>query len=482
MMDKKAKTRRLKMTAWAAFMLPFIAIGASLIKKTNSHAEHDNCHQELMAGSIWDDINGNGFGGGMLPPDQQPGNDTIENPFPRLFPEIPFQGHGPYTSYYEQPVFVYDYFRNLTEHFPTNNAGNCVYTALIMLLCYYDTYWNMNFIPWYFENKDASLLESFDDRDYSSPGVNDIWYPVWGDPNEEKKPQKGASKEEWDDYEKRKFYAYEKYLGEMKNHSDCNLMSYLYEIALNSYMTVDKTTIWSFSQKWSEPTLSLKEISKLLESYLWIVAPELYGKAHLNVCSWTKYKGFHDFPLNDQEKRRMLRTDAIKELKNGRPLIMVGDLGPEDGKFDDYEAGTNEHAVIAYGYDEQNHRIVGHMGWKEKECNQVFLEDKFFTLDQYAYLDLASDVQFTPGIDRFEVYDSGLCSCCQLSTHKHKHNAIAYEDEEFHALQCICGDVKYERHSYIQTGEFDYECEICGKTKHVLPPSDGISPWTQLNE
>ena len=81
--------------AWAAFMLPFIAIGASLIKKTNTHAEHDNCHQELMVGSIWDDINGNGFGGGMLPPDQQPGNDTIENPFPRLFPEILFQGHGP---------------------------------------------------------------------------------------------------------------------------------------------------------------------------------------------------------------------------------------------------------------------------------------------------------------------------------------------------------------------------------------------------
>ena len=53
----------------------------------------------------------------------------------------PYTGFGAQTAdYFEQPSFVVDYFANLTEHFPTNNSGNCGYTAAAMLLSYYDVY------------------------------------------------------------------------------------------------------------------------------------------------------------------------------------------------------------------------------------------------------------------------------------------------------------------------------------------------------
>ena len=78
--------------------------------------------------------------------------------------------------------FAAEYFANLTEHFPTNNANNCGYVAAAMLLSYYDTYWNGSIIPNWFNNPMASRVH-LDDSHYSSPGVNDFYAPVWTERN-----------------------------------------------------------------------------------------------------------------------------------------------------------------------------------------------------------------------------------------------------------------------------------------------------------
>ncbi|MCR5091607.1 MAG: hypothetical protein K6B51_02790, partial [Bacilli bacterium] len=89
----------------------------------------------------------------------------------------PYDGFGAGSAdYFEQPTFVSDYFANLTERFPTNNSGNCGYTAAAMLLSYYDTYWNLNIIPDQFNDLTPSHVHR-DDNHYSSPGVNDYYAP-----------------------------------------------------------------------------------------------------------------------------------------------------------------------------------------------------------------------------------------------------------------------------------------------------------------
>ena len=62
------------------------------------------------------------------------------------------------------------YFYNLTENFGVNEMGSCGYIALGMLLSYYDTYWDDNFIEETFD-QNASLSTNSFTTNVSSPGI-----------------------------------------------------------------------------------------------------------------------------------------------------------------------------------------------------------------------------------------------------------------------------------------------------------------------
>ena len=66
-----------------------------------------------------------------------------------------------------------------------------------MLLQYYDAYWNSNFIDNKY-NVNECVLDSTSDELFESPGIKDIYYPLWTsenprvpttDPNYEEKKQ-----------------------------------------------------------------------------------------------------------------------------------------------------------------------------------------------------------------------------------------------------------------------------------------------------
>lgn len=411
----------------------------------------------------------------------------------------PYTDFGAQTAhYFEQPSFVIDYFANLTEHYPTNNSGNCGYTAAAMLLSYYDVYWNRYVIPDQFNDLTPSFVLSEDDDVFSSPGVNDYYVPVWTKENPEmRQPDpKKDSVEYIRLFEENKREAYIIYLDYMLAYANDNLVSKLYQIALNPAVNA-----YDF-EKEPAPAITPAGLKTVLNNYFTI-----YNLGNLIQLKTVNFLDFDNGVRDDYEMRKELRCAAIQRLQNGQPLIFFGKLSSE--KYGDgvdgggNQNGTGGHAVVAYGYSDDY--IIGHMGWKSKgEYTCAILDKEFERFDAFAYLEVSPDLEFTPGNNRF--YDHGFVGAADLCSHVHgNYVVINYEDDFYHALQCVCGDTYYmphenvlglyderyhryqcavcghERfaeHRFFQIYGVGWRCSVCGAVVEELPP--GFTPWTHL--
>ena len=461
-MDKKAKTRRLKMTAWATFMLPLMAIGGSLAAKPLDYyqTEYETVSEEEFCCAS--------------------GPSTL------------YTGYAAnHAHYYEQPNFVYDYFYNLRENFPTNNCGNCGYTAAAMLLCYYDTYWNRHIIPDRF-NSDPTEIKDIGDWYYSSPGVKDFAADIKFDENV-KEPGEGATQQEIDAYNGYLLdEVYGPYLNEMlkKEHLQDNLMSYLYYLARGLYTNPQvQNPIWNFGTKYPTTKSDGRMISSLLNLYF----------DQLNLSSFVEAKlvhftDFDNFPVPPTPiiQKLVLRNEAISRLREGQPIIYIGDLKTDSGYYDKNQTyhGGNGHMAIAYKYDEACHYTIGHIGWKGKEeYSKVCFEENFGDFSSYIYLDVKPSFEFTPQNERFLKDHCPVCAC-DLHSHIHADNehraAIYYGEPEYHALQCICGDTMYEMHEYsndpipYDSQNHKYEC-ICGDAIYEMHEYGDPIPYDSQN-
>lgn len=425
-MENKGKTRRLKKGILAAFMLPFVTAGATVVATQTEN--EDACE-------ISHDV-------------KLYGDGTPRDPYP-------YTGYAAEAcDYYEQPDFVLEYFRNLTEHFPTNNCGNCGYTAATMLLSYYDTYWNGDIINDKF-NSDPAMIGTLWNRDYSSPGVNDYAAHI-DEIDEKRKPKEGATPEEIEEYNIYLCeYIYGPYLRDMTQpvHLMYNFVSYLYHIALGyngpNGSNGQGTVIWHFGPK--EPTTGLNGDSLRNLMNLYFTEKGLSDVVEAKTLDFNQMINYS----TERERRIALREEAIRRLNEGQPIIYMGDLPTKDGHYNDemaYEGG-NGHIAVAYAYDKGCDQIIGHLGWKgEKyEYSMASFDKAFADFDAFLYLDVKQGLEFTPGNGRFFANNTHR-NACDLASHWHAddgHRAkIAYGDPEFHALQCICGDVRYESHSH----------------------------------
>ena len=411
----------------------------------------------------------------------------------------PYTGFGAQTAdYFEQPSFVVDYFANLTEHFPTNNSGNCGYTAAAMLLSYYDVYWNRHIVPDQFNDLTPSLVLSEEDDVFSSPGVNDYYVPVWTKQNPEMDlPKPGDRESEYAmKYYENEREAYSIYLDYMLVWTNDNIVSELYSIALDPNVNV-----YDFERD-PKPSLGIDGMRTVVNAFL--AKYGLVGKIEMNTIS---YQNFDDGSNKEELQRELLRKEAIERLKMGQPIVFTGKLSSEkygggvDGGGNQNETGG--HAAIAYGYSDDY--IIGHMGWKSKgEYTCAIFDKEFERFDAFAYLDISPDLEFTPGNNRF--YDHGFVGATDLCSHVHgNYVTINYEDDFYHALQCVCGhtyymphenvlghyDERYHRyecticgherfaeHRFFQIYGVGWRCSVCGAVVEELPP--GFTPWTHL--
>lgn len=436
-MKNKGKMRRLKMAAWAAFMLPLLVLNTNLANGgASSDADHAAYHEELCAAG----------------------------------PSTFYYGYDAYSAdYYEQPYFVGDYFRNLTEHFPTNNCGNCGYTSVAMLLCYYDTYWNGNIIDDNF-NSDPAKITDPKSSDYSSPGITDFAAHI--DEIKKEKPKDGAPQWEWDDYNA---YLVDEIYGPYLDKMDepyllkTNLISYLYYLARRKNQ--NNQALWNFGIKEPTTEATMTLVKGLLNLYFDEIG--LTGLIEAKLVSPGTFNFHGNTPIETQ--RKMLKNAAISRLRNGQPIIYGGDIATDSGYYDKSQNYVgNGHIAVAYGFNEKENSIIGHIGWKGKEeYSQMNFDEVFGDFDDFVYLEVSPDLHFDHANGRFTDF-SAYYPACDLCSHIHAdedHRAkISYGDTECHALQCICGDTEYEMHEYDEMVQFDdqnhaLKC-VCGDAKY----------------
>ncbi len=379
------------------------------------------------------------------------------------------------SCYCEQPIFVKDYFRNMTEEFITNDdEQNCGYVALAMLLSYYDTYWNSSIIDDKYQNQSRVQLDSLSDQDFISPGIKDINLPVWNAPwynhPRPEKPGPLASEEERNNYNNIIRVAYNQYLEQATKSAYANqyLMSYLYklgmeagELAYNSHPV---------------PTIALNGLKEITNKYT-EHSSAMHSESPESSLISLNYRYFHDSTFDyyetREEKLHALRNEIISSLKKGRPLILDGELRGED--LASGEPGY--HIVIAYEYDEQNDTIYGHSGWKIEGGSRVSLEELYTYIRGYAWLDVSSDLRYSQDNLKFEVDGVGY-DTCHLSSHCHGYTGrIDYDHALFHAMQCPCGDLKYAYHDMRRINKWYKRCSLCGHLVYDYDPDWRPSPY-----
>ena len=452
-MKNKGKTRRIKMAAWTAFMLPLIGLLSNGIEippegEVNEVAYHEEEVQYCATG-------------------------------PTTF----FSGYAAMdANYFEQPKFVINYFNNLDLNMPTNNVGNCGYVGLTMLLSYYDTYWNGDIIPDIYNNPDETVISALDDPIYDSPGVTDFHADLFLD-EEMPEPNEKSEPDYIDKYDEMEREAYSHYLDQMFGHVSDTLISKFYELALNRSQHW-KYPIWDFQQKRNrKPSINVVGLQELTNRFF-IDMGLLNGEAALETKRIYDYPQFSDI----QDKRNALRNDAIEKLMHGQPILFQGTLS-DDSKKEDPNARNNGgggHIAVAYAYDEWTGYIIGHMGWKGTGTRMVPLDKAFETFDAFAFLDIKDTMEFTPKNYRFQW--RGDRHAVDLYSHIHAdelHRAkIDYGDSNYHALQCVCGDVCYEEHVFdklVTLGQHThaYECS-CGA--HSAPQAHVYDEIEMIDE
>ena len=366
------------------------------------------------------------------------------------------------SSYCEQPIFVKDYFRNLTEEFPTNDEErNCGYVDLSMLLSYYDTYWNSSIIDDKYQTPGRKHLDSLSDQDFVSPGIKDLNLPVWNAPwYEDSEPEPlGDNPSE---AQKQKYYktintAFSRYLEQMTRSTNVDqyLLSYLYTMGIEA-------GVLNFHDH-PVPTTDLEGIQKIAACYF--RHTETFYKEPIDESLLGLDYSFHksskySYLPTEQEKLTAVRNEIIERLKCGQPLIVGGVLKNGEG-------GEGEgHIAIAYEYDEQNDVIYGHSGSKDAGGSRVNMDALYCYIDSYAWLKVDNEVRYSQpksqSNPRFEV-DGAAHDTCDLYSHVHGFiNRFDYGNPGMHAIQCPCGETKYAYHVFIKDKKGPGKrCRLC---------------------
>lgn len=403
---------------WGVIASAVVAVCGRFCPKTQNVA-HANVAEETLSSSTAEmeepigpiaEASGLGIPGFGEPsiPINPPNGPTLNVPT--------YYYNGPnVVPYYEQPEFVKDYFSNLHTNFPTNNVGNCGYVAAAMLLSYYDTYWDPDFIPNQYNNQDLTELDSLGDKEFDSPGVKDVYENLNGSGSD----------------------AMRDYIYRMLARQDESFVGYLYQTAIEAgvlNLEVDPGT-----------EANIGEFQTIINYYLSKI-PTLDGRVELIVKRYWQMDG-----STEGQQRTNLILLAREKIEASQPLIFTGKT---------LKGGS--HGCIAYDYGEQFDSMIVHLGGKSSAMSRQECWHHFSTLDAFGYLEISPELRTIPNNKRFKVGAQSY-SCHDLDSFVHKEVVIPYEDEEYHAIQCSCGKLRYEKHTFISLSSDTKKCTKCGK-------------------
>jgi len=289
------------------------------------------------------------------------------------------------TNSFEDDIFVVNqnflisYFSHLKQNIPQNTIGICGYTAISMLLSYYDTYWNDNFIPEIYESgpsKLNSLLLYSNVENFESPGVENINMPTMEHIISEiyaagiTDPSSIEYKEALDNKIMKAIY-YQIDIG--------TFLGRLFRIA------VDNGSIISYYDENHYHTSGHEYIDGIGVNNT-IMNSVLYDYINFNPATSGRVDIITSQIHSDtNEEKERIRNEVIDIVKTGRPVIVGGsgfsDLDG-DGLYDETIDTDFGHLAVAYYYDENTDTIYGNMGWGGSDTSYVNIE-------QYLNLKLA---------------------------------------------------------------------------------------------
>ena len=202
---------------------------------------------------------------------------------------------------YQNGYYAPYYFKNLVDNFPVNSHDTCNYTAIAMLLSFYDTYWNDSIIADRYEMK-ADLNSNSHPHNVYSPGVT---YENEGISN--------LSSSEYNSY--------------IMSSYNTDFQALLIKIARDYGIVTN-----------SDFGMNLYQIRNLLNCYL----------------SITNNYSYSFTTLTNQDENLTTYSFVKKYIKQGFPVLLRVASG----------ASTNGHTLIAYDYDESTGELYVHTGWK----------------------------------------------------------------------------------------------------------------------
>lgn len=267
-------------------------------------------------------------------------------------------------------IFITDYFapyyfKKLNGRFGNNKKGSCSYVAVDMLLSYYDSFWNDNFLPEKYDGENVFVDETILNAT-ESPG----------------------SKNENDIYANQSFLSDEEYFNLVNRYSNDIVHFDLISIGIKQLNLYNSET-----KKLSLGTF-LEDMQNVIRTYL--DDSTTLGRNSINI----RVAGLKD---SDSEKKRKIIIDKVSQ---GIPVIV-------DAVNDE----QNAHSFIAYDYDKENDEIYCNAGWYNDFTHHISMSDLGYTyIQEILYFEPLIDHQNCLNYSRLDEEGDliNICACSSM--------------------------------------------------------------------
>lgn len=214
------------------------------------------------------------------------------------------------------------YFSHLNDNFPINSHGTCSYVGISMLLSFFDSYWDDEFIATDFEQTTTFSSTITTNQNIDIPSF-DTESP-------------GVISEDWDDVSGLSLSQYQNFV---LTNEENYLQSYLIKLGYDMF---DR---YCFDDATNPYGMTLYEQTHLTLYYL------TYKRNLCNSQAFVTYATDYD--------QDALEEYIISRLQDGVP-VMINTL-----------TSVGYHSVVAYDYDSSNGTIYVHTGWKDTSGNAL---------------------------------------------------------------------------------------------------------------
>ena len=379
------------------------------------------------------------------------------------------------------------YFSTIDGHIPKNVRGTCVYVALSMLLSFYDSYWNDDFVWESFEAGNEAKFDPYTENPQMVPYLKYIDYP----PKDE--TSTGESTEELTEEELRA--AYKSFA---MNNANEELHLYLVSLAANNVFKDNGDPLITYDDE--SYGINIYEAKKLLEYYLYDVIG--FTRAQIEVCMVTSTGKI----TADSEIFQIIK----EKVSNGIPVYYRAD--PTIDAQSTSTTKTEGHAMIAYRYLPNENKIKLHLGSKDRyDKNLPGVE--YDTDAGIIWLDIKDSLPHKCA-NHYTWWPTKelVCSCvaygdrhpahvheyslesttetthtytcawgCEKTEHHDRKNCYSISNV-MHTATCSCGRTYSEQHNFERKSARYSVCMNCGYTRDHFGGNENVHLGTKEDE